>query len=199
MTSHRGRRAAVTATVAALTLAGCAGGAADRSRQTATPPTTDLRAAGAKPILIRGTALAAGAGAVWLTGLYAVYRLDPRTGRTIAKVPVPQDPCERSVFAFGALWTATRNPPGLARIDPASNRLTHHRKLRIPLDTTLGQASLGAGKGAVWVVLDGPGCSACRLAKVDPDSLHVRARIPVASGSAGVVAAYGAVWVSNPA
>jgi virginiamycin B lyase len=160
---------------------------------------TDLRRAGAKAIKVRGSSLAAGAGAVWLTGLYNVYRLDRETGRTLAKIPVPEDPCEASQFAFGALWTATCSPPGLARIDAASNRVRRHIRLAIPVATTHRQASLGGGYGAIWLVIDGPGCSACRLARVDPRSLRIAARIPVKSGSAGVHAGYGAIWVTNSA
>jgi virginiamycin B lyase len=193
-------------TTAACALVACGGG--DRrvkpSDPSATPAAsetprqeTDLRRAGAKAIKLRGSSLAAGAGAVWLTGLYNVYRLDRRTGRTLAKIPVPQDPCEASQFAFGALWTATCSPPGLARIDAASNRVRRHVRLAIPVATTHQQASLGGGYGAVWLVIDGPGCAACRVARVDPSSLRVTDRIPVRAGSAGVRAGYGAIWVTN--
>jgi virginiamycin B lyase len=201
-----GSAAALAFCTAACVLVACGGG--DGRARTPDPSSTpsasqtprretDLRRAGAKPIAIRGGALAAGAGTVWLTGLYSVYRLDPETGRAVAKIPVPQDPCEASQFAFGALWTATCSPPGLARIDAATNRVRGHARLAIPVATTHRQGSLGAGYGAIWLVIDGPGCSACRLVRVNPRSLRIAARIPVKSGSAGVRVGYGAVWVTN--
>jgi virginiamycin B lyase len=194
--------AALALSITASVLMSCREGGDEKRAKTpdrsATPTReTDLRRAGAKAIAIRGSSLAAGAGAVWLTGLYSVYRLDPKTGRVVAKIPVPQDPCEASQFAFGALWTATCSPPGLVRIDPATNRVRRHARLPVPVATTHRQGSLGAGYGAIWLVIDGPGCSACRLARVDPRSLRVAARIPVKSGSAGARVGYGAVWVTN--
>jgi virginiamycin B lyase len=205
---HSSAAAWALCTAVACALPACGGG--DKRAKTpdaSKPPEasqtpqreTDLRRAGAKAIKLRGSSLAAGDRAVWLTGLYNVYRLDRETGRTVAKIPVPQDPCEASQFAFGALWTATCSPPGLARIDAASNRIARHVRLAIPVATTHRQASLGGGYGAIWLVIDGPGCSACRLARVDPRSLRIAARIPVKSGSAGVHAGYGAIWVTNSA
>jgi streptogramin lyase len=59
-----------------------------------------------------------------------------------------------------------------------------------------GEGSVGAG--AVWLVVDGPGCFACRLARVDPRSLRVTDRIRVIAGAAGVRVTNGEVWVTNP-
>jgi virginiamycin B lyase len=203
---HSSAAALACCAAAACVLVAC--GAGDRRAKTPDPSRTpsaspapqretDLRRAGAEAIAIRGGSLAAGAGAVWLTGLYSVYRLDSQTGRVVAKIPVPQDPCEASQFAFGALWTATCSPPGLARIDAATNRVSRHTRVSVPVATTHRQASLSAGYGAIWLVIDGPECSACRLARVDPHSLRIAARIPVKTGSAGTRAGYGAIWVTN--
>lgn len=107
------------------------------------------------------------------------------TGRRTATVPVPAGPCEASAFGLGAVWTATCARPGLARIDPATNRQTGH--VRLPVPRYLGgEGSVGVGAGAVWLVVDGPGCFACRLARVDPQSLRVTDRIRVIAGAAGV-------------
>jgi hypothetical protein len=71
---------------------------------------------------------------------------------------------------FGALWTATCDRPGLARIDPVRN--VQKGFVSLPIPTTLdGEGSIGAGAGGVWLV--GP-----------------------SSGSGAAIVGFGAVWVS---
>jgi virginiamycin B lyase len=98
---------------------------------------------------------------------------------------------------LGAVWTATCTSPGLARIDPSTNRQTGHVALAVP-QYLGGEASIGVGANAVWVVVDGAGCYACRLARVDPHSLRVTTRVRVMAGAAGVRVIGGSVWVTNP-
>ena len=159
-------------------------------------PETDLEQAGARVISVTGDWLAAGEGAVWLSGVTLVHRLDPRSGKTVARVPVPQGPCQASVVAFGSLWTATCERPGLARIDPRTNRVAKHLRLDVAGD---GEGSIGAGAGAVWVLVDAENCQACRLAEVDPMSMRVRRTVAVTGGAAAVRYGAGSAWVTNPA
>ena len=163
-------------------------------------PPTDIERAGAIKIAAFGDWLAAGADGVWLSvpGERKVRRLDPRTGAVKATISVPQDPCEATDVGFGDLWTATCGTPGLARINPATNKVNGFVRLAIPSSLD-GEGSVGAGVRGVWLVVDGPKCFGCRVARVSPTSLRVIARIPVREGAAAVRVGYGAVWVTNPA
>jgi virginiamycin B lyase len=163
-------------------------------------PTTDIERAGATKIDVQGDWLTAGAGGVWLSapGDKLIRRLDPSSGELTATIRVPQDPCEATAVDFGVLWTATCGTPGLARIDPATKKVSGFVRLAIPAGLD-GEGSVGAGAGGVWLVVDGQSCSGCRVARVHPKSLRVLARIPVREGSAAVRVGYGAVWVTNPA
>ncbi|MDQ3874030.1 MAG: hypothetical protein M3322_00550, partial [Actinomycetota bacterium] len=126
-----------------------------------------------------------------------IFRLDPQTGETISRVQVPQKPCAATDFGFNALWTVTCKVPGLARIDPATNRVSGH--VALPgAGLTDGEASVGAGEGAVWAVMAGPNCPSCFVARVDPRSLEVVAHVVVHDGAAAVRVGDGAVWVTNP-
>jgi virginiamycin B lyase len=157
---------------------------------------TNVENAGAEKIFIKGDWLAAGEGGVWLSGDSELYRLDPRSGRKKATIRVPQGPCEASDVGFGTVGTATCKVPGLARIDPRTDRVTGHVKLPIPeLD---GEGSIGAGQGGVWLATDGPGCSGCRIARVDPRTMKVTGKVAVQAGAATVRTGQGAVWVANP-
>jgi hypothetical protein len=203
--ARRAPGAIVVAMLAAAAVAACGGaqrGSGDpaviASPPPIAPPTpTDLRVVGAKAITIRGRWLSAGVGGVWLSAPRAIHRLDGATGRRVATVRVPHGPCEATDIGFGFLWTATCGAPGLERIDPATNRVTGRVALAVPRELG-GEASVGAGAGAVWLVVDGTRCTACRVARVDPRSMRVTARIPIMSGAAAVRAGAGSVWVSNP-
>src|SRR3954449_987240 len=88
MRGRRRGRLVLPALAVAAVVAACGGGAhrgADPGvvapPAIAPPAVTDLRAVGAQPIAIRGRWLSAGAGAIWLSGRRAVYRLDGATGR----------------------------------------------------------------------------------------------------------------------
>jgi hypothetical protein len=158
---------------------------------------TDIEDAGARRLRITGDWLAAGEGAMWLSGTDAIYRLDPATGRRQATIDLPAGPCEATDTGFGAIWTATCNDLGLVRIDPATNRVSGRVKLPIPQSLD-GEGSIGAGAGGVWLVVDARGCTACRVARIDPWTLRVTARVAVREGSAAVRAGEGSVWVTNP-
>jgi virginiamycin B lyase len=163
------------------------------------PADTDIRKAGAKKISISGEWLASGFGAVWASNPpeQVIYRLDPRSGRVLKTIRVPQEPCQASATGYRAVWTATCGTPGLARIDPATNRVRGFA--RVEVSSAVGDAgSIGAGAGGVWLVADSPTCAACVLARVNPQTLRVAARIPIRPFAAGVRVGYGAVWVTNP-
>jgi virginiamycin B lyase len=94
------------------------------------------------------------------------------------------------------VWTATCTPRGLARIDPSTNRVTHHIPLAV--GSALGEeGSIGAGAGGVWLIVDGEGCSGCRLVRVDPRTVRVSARVRVAEGATAVRTGQGSVWVTQ--
>ena len=107
---------AVVATVlCAVSQVGCFGGGhGSTSGETTTAPSgesnseatvseEDIADTGAAEIDITGDWLSAGAGAVWLSspGDQSIYRLDPKSGETVATVAVPQLPCAASDFGFG--------------------------------------------------------------------------------------------------
>jgi virginiamycin B lyase len=160
-------------------------------------PETDVVAAGAQTIALKGDWLAAGEGAVWLSGETDIFRLDPSTGHQVAQISVPEGPGEASDVGFGSLWTATIREPGLARVDPATNRVAAHIALALP-PRLGGEGSIGAGLGSVWVVTQGAGCESCHLARVDPGTGTVVASIPIEDGGAGVRVGEGRVWITNP-
>jgi streptogramin lyase len=133
-------------------------------------------------------------GRVWVSGLgkgVGVY--DARTGRSLGSVTVPQPPCAAMDEGFGAVWTATCEPGGVSRIDPATARVTGRVELAMVSD---GESSIGAGEGAVWAIIDGSDCGHCVVARIDPKTVKVTARYPVPDGATAVRAGLGGVWIT---
>jgi streptogramin lyase len=181
----------------ALALALLVGTVADAAVTTSKVRHIDVNKAGAKKIRITGDWLAAGRGGIWLSGMEEIYRLNPRTGRRQVRIPIPEGPCQASDVGAGAVWTATCGVPGLAKIDSKRNRVARHVALPVSTDY-FGEGSIGVGAGAVWLVTDGPDCTACRVSRVDPGTMEVTTEIPVRIGAASVRVGAGSVWVSNP-
>jgi virginiamycin B lyase len=134
-------------------------------------------------------------GRAWISGLgkgVGVY--DARTGRPLGSVAVPEGPCAATDEGFGAVWTATCEPSGVSRIDPATARVTGHVGLSA---TPEGESSIGVGEGAVWALIDGSDCRRCVVARIDPKTLKVTNQYPVPGGATAVRAGLGGVWITN--
>jgi streptogramin lyase len=87
--------------------------------------------------------------------------------------------------AYGAVWVANDRSGTLARIDPATNRVTRRLRLRP------GLFSIAHGYGALWVV----NYDRDTLSRVDPRTGRVRS-IRVGETPFDVAAAFGRVWVT---
>jgi virginiamycin B lyase len=199
----------------AAVVAGCSddgGGTGDSADPTSTssaPPSTVALAEPKLPAIrsvakVGGVAIKAttkadwvvvARGRAWVSGLgkgVGVY--DARTGRPLGSVAVPEVPCAATDEGFGAVWTATCEPGGVTRIDPAKARVTGHVALPMTSD---GESSIGVGEGAVWAIIDGSDCRLCAVARVDPKTLKVTNRYPVPGGASAVRAGLGGVWITN--
>ncbi len=130
------------------------------------------------------TRIVVGGGAVWaLDPDGTVARIDPRSGHVTATVAAAADTLAAGA---GGVWVLT--DAGVARIDPATNRLG----TRIPL--TLGNPrDIAVGGGAVWVTDDPQGV----LWRIDVGRSRTALTIPVGVGAFYVAYDAGAVWVGN--
>jgi virginiamycin B lyase len=118
--------------------------------------------------------------------------LDAATGVTRPCAEIAAGPCGAMEFAFGSIWTATCDSPGIARIDPKTSAVS-----LIPVSEPISDSeiSIGASGDAIWVPA---GLVAQVLVKIDPTTNAVVASYPVAIGSRAVRAGFGSIWVTNP-
>jgi len=94
-----------------------------------------------------------------------VLRLDPRSGKVLARLPVAKRPDQGHLeAAAGRLWVIT--DAGLVGIDPATNQPDP------PLDLGVAGTELAVGEEMVWVSSVGDGA----VVRVDPAARAVVAR-----------------------
>ena len=129
-------------------------------------------------------------GSLWISneGVSAVQRMDTKTGRIIASVPMNM-PCGAMGAGFGSLWVASCTDRTVVRIDPSSNSIA----ATIPVCVADSETSIAAGEGGVWILTDANGV----LTRVDPKTNQVTAQISVAPHSYAAMAGFGAIWITN--
>jgi DNA-binding SARP family transcriptional activator/streptogramin lyase len=125
--------------------------------------------------------------AAWVAGLSGLTKLDPDTGFELKEISVGSPPGEVDSVArgLGAVWFTSSAAGTLWRIDPRSDTVTR------PFPVGKGPSAVAPGEGAVWVAnsRDGSVTRVGRRGKVEA--------IRTGSSPAGVVAAYGKVWVTS--
>src|SRR5262249_12522741 len=104
-----------------------------------------------------------------------VARLDPKTNKVMAVIPVGKAPCSGLATGFGSLWVPLCGDQALARVDLKEGKVT----ATIPIGIGDSEGGLASGAGSIWLVTDKKGT----LARIDPASNKVVAEIQVPAGS----------------
>jgi DNA-binding SARP family transcriptional activator len=139
-------------------------------------------------------ALAAGAGAVWLTdGSSVLRRIDPRTG-AMSEIRAGR-PLGGVTTGAGAVWAFSARRSGVVRIDPRTNAVT-----AIPIAARSGSDApfpigIATTPGTVWV-LNG---NTATLTRIDARLGAVIATLPIGMDRLprAVAASGRTVWVAN--
>jgi YVTN family beta-propeller protein len=144
------------------------------------------------------SAVAVGAGAVWLAHGEEVSRIDPRTARVLATIPAGGSWSGSIAFGEGAVWVPesaskkTRqrkddDDDGVSRIDPASNAVA------VTLPVVATPRGVAVGQGSVWAVVPGNDT----LWQIDPQANRVARTLNAGWDPWGVAVGEGAVWIEN--
>ena len=116
--------------------------------------------------------------AVWVASANpaSVHRIDPRTNKEVAIVPVPGDPCAGMAFGFGSLWVPLCGKPNsIMRIDSTTNKIT----ATLPVGPAGPEGGITASRDSIWIVTDNAGT----LVRIDPVTNRARQIISIAPGS----------------
>jgi len=149
--------------------------------------------------------LAQGDGSVWVDegNTSQVIRLDPVTGKVVARISVPDfEPCGGILVTEQAVWASgCHESPAVVRIDPATNAVVGE----VILDA-FAQDVMDVN-GAIWIPVGGsdfiaPGQSSAaagELERVDPLTNTVTAKLTTdgLDDVAGSVVVGDSLWLSN--
>ncbi len=137
--------------------------------------------------------VAIGEDVVWVgtTGPDGVARIDTRSNRVAAAIPLPGEPCAGLALGFGGLWVPLcAKPNALARVDGQTDSVIMVSAVG-PADR---EGGITVSSDSVWLVIDGR----ATLARIDPGALSVRQKISLSRGSLNATYSDGLVWVTRP-
>jgi virginiamycin B lyase len=130
--------------------------------------------------------------AVWVASSKpaSVHRIDPKSNREIAVIPLPGDPCAGLTFGFGSLWIPLCGKPNsMARVDTLTNQIS----AILPIGPAAEEGGIAASSDSIWIVTDDAGS----LVRIDPTTNQVRQKISIAPGSYNPWFSEGTVWITG--
>jgi virginiamycin B lyase len=140
--------------------------------------------------------------AVWVASSKpaSVHRIDPKTNKEVAIVPVPGDPCAGLAFWFGSLWVplcakqeraeqSRGKQNSIVRVDPRTNRIS----ATIPIGPAGEEGGIAASNDSIWIVTD----SAGTLVRIDPVTNRARQKLSIAPGSYNPLFSEGMIWITG--
>lgn len=166
---------AVSATVVELTTGGGTSTVTVVPNSVAIIDPATNRVVGDVPVGERPTAVAVGAGGVWVANADdgTVARIDPKSYRVVKTIGVGADVTDIAI-GFGSVWVADGNDGTITRIDPRLNAIVATLNLGRMDPMSLNPVFFVAiGPTRVWASRGG------RVLRIDPTSNEVDERIPV--------------------
>jgi virginiamycin B lyase len=129
--------------------------------------------------------------AVWVSNKpkNSITRMDVKTNKIAATIPVGEKPCSGIAAGFGSIWVPNCGDNTLSRVDMKTNQVV----ATIPVGPANSEGGIATGAGSVWMLTDAKG----KLSRIDPKTNKVIAEIEVPADSFSCVFGDGAVWVSS--
>ncbi len=116
-----------------------------------------------------------------------VVQLLPATNKVGLTINV-QGPCSGLADGFGSIWAPSCGAHSILRIDPVTGSVTTEIKVH-PANS---EGGITVGAGSVWMVV-----TPSTLARINPQTNTVVARIELPSGSENPLFSDGFIWVSS--
>jgi virginiamycin B lyase len=140
--------------------------------------------------------------AVWVASSKpaSVHRIDPKTNKEVAIIPVPGEPCAGLAFGFGSLWVPLCGKANsIVRVNPRTNQIS----ASLPIGPAGPEGGITASSDSIWIVTDNVGT----LVRIDPLTNKMRQTISIAPGScnplftsrisSGSMSSDGVVWITG--
>lgn len=130
--------------------------------------------------------------AVWVASSNpaSVHRINPKTNKEIAIVPMLGDPCAGLAFGFGSLWVPLCGKHNsMVRVNTVTNRIS----ARLSLGPAGPEGGIAASGDSIWIVTDNAGT----LVRIDPATNKARQKISIPPGSYNPCFNEGTVWITG--
>jgi YVTN family beta-propeller protein len=171
----------------------CSSGRCDTTIERLDPRTNEI----VKTFSLKGVGLgdiAVGGGSIWSPDVFEgpLRRMDERTGRVLAKLPVqaswgpPETPHRVVAVGAGGVWVLDGPNDTVTEIDPATNAVAQTIDISSPSDVAVD-------RGIVWVTSSDTGM----VIGINP-ATGAHSTIRVGGSPAGVAVGLDSVWVADP-
>jgi streptogramin lyase len=131
--------------------------------------------------------------AVWVQRDREVVRMDPRSNRVVARLPMGPPGSDLGAVSGGSLWLTQVAQGTVTRMDPATGRTV--ATIRVPGAEAPMGIDVAVGPGAVWVAYDLGTLGGTILARVDPATNTVAATVKLADSEVALAVSEQAVLV----
>jgi glyoxylase-like metal-dependent hydrolase (beta-lactamase superfamily II)/DNA-binding beta-propeller fold protein YncE len=132
----------------------------------------------------------ADADGVWVTNVGRIEKLKFGAQKPALSVSIPS-PCGVMATGFGSLWVADCKSESVYRVDLKSGKV--QSIIKTGLADREGELSIAASEDAVWLLTKAAG----ELARIDPKTNKVVARIDVLTNSFAVTYGNHGLWITN--
>src|ERR1700733_915171 len=110
-------------------------------------------------------------------------RVDPKTNKIVASIPVGKTPCAGMVYAFDSMWLPHCGEKFVYRVDVKTNKVV----AKVPVGPAASEVGIAATDDSVWILSDPRGV----LSRIDPDTNKVNAEITTPAGCYAAPSAFG--------
>ena len=123
-----------------------------------------------------------------------VSRIDDRTNKLIADIPIGKNGCLGVLFSGDRIWVPTCGDSVVNEIDPHTNTVVR----RIPVPIKRGrEGSFAILNGSFWIPDNVSDSSSNSVVRVDMKTGGALARVQTGARSDVVVSGFGAIWVAS--
>lgn len=129
--------------------------------------------------------------AVWVSNKpkNSITRMDPKTNKVVATIPVGQKPCSGIAAGFESIWVPNCGDKTVSRVSIKENKVV----ATVPVGPADSEGGITVSPDSVWMMSDGKST----LSRIDPDTNKVVAEVYVPAGSFTPLYGEGAVWITS--
>lgn len=123
-----------------------------------------------------------------------VSRIDDRTNRLIADIPIGKNGCLGVLYEAERIWVATCGDSVVNEIDPRTNTVA--RKIHVPIKRGR-EGAFAIANGSFWIPDNVTDSASSSIARVDMKSGAVIASVKTGARSDVAISGFGSVWVAS--